>query len=156
MLMHRCLFLLSFLLFEGCKGTGHNGEIASEYKRIFPKLDGLNVVDSIELIRIPYACDCPDWKKYNAYRTDTGVSYSDTNNFYIESTGNEDFVGKMERPFVRVMLYGKIDTLRRYPKNANFIDPDPPMGRVFIYSAYSIIDSGVVYTFGASDTSEIP
>ena len=149
------IFLLSIII-VGCKHTNNAKTPITEYKRTYPDLDGLYIVDSMELIRIPYACDCPDWKKYRAYMTDTGVSYSDTNNFYIEPAGNQDPVNKIDRSFTRVMLYGKIDTHRRYPKNADFMDPDPPVGRVFIYSAYSIIDSGKVYTFSAADTSETP
>jgi hypothetical protein len=75
------------------------------------------------------------------HRSDTSHAIFDDRKYgyYVEPAGTDDPLDSLIHNYTRVILYGRIDTAMRYPKNAKFIDPDPPAGKVFIYCAYRVL-----------------
>lgn len=101
--------------------------------------------DTIDLIFMAYACDCPDWLNFNDYKKN---NYSNTNlhGYYIEAADKKLIID--ERLFVSgniVRFIGREYKELCYPDNANFIDPNPPKGRVFRYYSFKFLRPFVVW-----------
>lgn len=145
----RYSLLYIVLLLAACRH--HSAEPAGPLQIVDAKCD---IRDSADVTYIAYACDCPDWVETAAHDSfyikgyDTVLTMQFDNRkhgYYVEPAGDNDPLDSITRNSARVILYGRIDTGMRYPKNAKFIDPDPPTGKVFIYCAYRVLDRGDDY-----------
>jgi hypothetical protein len=89
-----------------------------------------------------YACDCPRWVLRSL--VDRPIDDKDRNDqtYYIEPSGSYDPLDSLHSVGMTLMFYGHLDTAERYPKNATFIDGDPPLSKVFVYCGYRVIDAG--------------
>jgi hypothetical protein len=105
-----------------------------------------NELDTLDLIYMQYACDCPDWviiDKYKEFEANKKSELWDLNkfSFYIEPA--VDQVAVPDEFFLShntIRLIGKEYDRLGYPKNPNFMDPNPPKGRVFRYYSYEVLE----------------
>ncbi|MBS1619509.1 MAG: hypothetical protein JST76_13375 [Bacteroidetes bacterium] len=107
----------------------------------------LDLHDTISLWFAHYASDCPAWTAASfAGKEDESSDkyYAELNehSYYIEAAGNNDPLDSIHNVGMTLVFYGHLDTVKRYPKNAHFIDPDPPLGKVFVYAGYKVLDAG--------------
>lgn len=100
-------------------------------------------LDTLELMYIAFACDCQKWvikEDYEAYykgERGEGVFDLDKYGYYVES--GIDTLGNL--PFgKKVRFYGKLRSDFDWPKNADFIDDNPPKGKVFTYYKFEMIE----------------
>ena len=97
-------------------------------------------IDTLDLIDMHFACDCPNWRYADSANRNDFLE----KDFYIEP-GDE----KLKLPGClqtgRVQFIGREYGGKGYPKNPQFMDPNPPMGRVFKYYAYKIYKPFTVY-----------
>ena len=94
------------------------------------------VLDTLELMYVAYACDCQKWvieHDYEAYyrgERGQGVFDLDQYGYYIEP----GIPGMKEIPYSgRIRFYGKLRSNNDWPADADFIDDDPPKGKVLTY-----------------------
>ena len=96
-------------------------------------------LDTIDLIFMAYACDCPDWLNFNEYKK-THYPNTNINSYYIEAADSSLIID--QRLFVSgniVRFIGREYKELCYPDNARFIDPNPPKGKVFRYYSYKLL-----------------
>lgn len=140
-----CVFLFCIYLFH-VYTVNHN----QKYLPIVNK-----GIDSLRLICIMYACDCPNWVDYNKYmknEEDINLNKEQFNttfddSYYIE---REDLgLGNclVEQNGMVVDFFGKLDTFKRLSKENIYMDPNPIKGKVVIYTDYKIIDKGFPKTY---------
>jgi hypothetical protein len=125
------------------------------YQKQIPALSQTQVGwDTLELMYIPYACDCQDWVDIAAYENyessvnDTLLSTFNSQEFsyYLEPINSSvELDPTLFTSHNQVRFIGKFRTQKGWPNNANFQDPDPPMGKVFTYYAYEVILPARVY-----------
>lgn len=101
-----------------------------------------NTVDTLELMYAAYACDCPQWIDPNAYQgSDNNVTFDQQEySYYIEAAHSE-----LELDW-HMLIYGNIIRFigeqyieLGYPAHFEFVDPNPPKGKVFRYYKYEIL-----------------
>lgn len=111
-------------------------------------------IDTIELMYIPFACDCPHWvvaAEYNRVdrhnsvkknnQSDNFVEFNNAEySYYIEPACKElklpDYVC-VNRNIIR--FTGRSYNQTRYPADADFMDPNPPKAKVLRYYGYEIL-----------------
>lgn len=127
---------------DKCLITMKDGTILIDYDT---KTGLKNELDTLELIYIQYACDCPQWvilKEYERITASYPYDQIELNkySFYIEPAVSEIkipddvFLAKN-----KIRLIGKEYVSNGYPKDPDFMDPNPPKGRVFRYYSYEIL-----------------
>jgi len=101
-----------------------------------------NKIDTLELIYMQYACDCPQWVILQEHDKIT-KSYPydqrelDKFSFYIEpATQSLELPEELYESGKIIKLIGKEYIGTGYPQNPKFMDPNPPKGRVFRYYSY--------------------
>lgn len=131
-------------------------------------------IDTIELMYIAFACDCPRWvvaAEYNRIDslnngkhrdpTDNFVEFNDAEfSYYLEPADKKltlpDYV---EVNGNRIRFTGRKYLKSGYPANADFMDPNPTKGNVFRYYGYEIIKPFKVWgpqvSSGEADNSVI-
>ncbi|HPB02382.1 MAG TPA: hypothetical protein PLZ67_05455 [Bacteroidales bacterium] len=113
-----------------------------------------NRIDTIELMYILFACDCPHWVVASEYNRVDSLNYGNkkipsdnyfefnnaTYSYYIEPACKElmlpDYV------FVNgniIRFSGRSYIKSGYPADSDFMDPNPPKGKVFRYYGYEIL-----------------
>ncbi|MEO5643491.1 MAG: hypothetical protein ABIQ40_03505 [Bacteroidia bacterium] len=105
-------------------------------------------IDTIDMRDLRWACDCPNWR----YADSTRQDFSGGNDFYIEPA---DETLRLPEHLMnpRVQFIGREYPGPGYPKNPEFMDPNPPKGRVFRYYAYKIYKPFTVY--GPEENTEV-
>lgn len=127
--------------------------IDKEWKHKSSKLGKL---DTLDLMYISYACDCPNWVIPSEYEyaesLNKGTLYSLYEGFYLEPAhqsvaycDNSKIIGNLHLTGNIIRFIGKKYLEDGYPQNAHFIDPDPPKGKVFRYYAFEIQRPFVVW-----------
>lgn len=108
--------------------------------------DNTSNLDTLTLINLGYACECPDWFDYHVYeslgrdeRDKISHELDFQNSYYIERhDSNSLLCNDYSRRIVEFI--GKIDTTPRYSKDEDYQEPSPPKGKVFIYSSFRVIE----------------
>lgn len=103
----------------------------------------LDHLDTLDLIFMNYACDCPDWipvsDKKNGQQRDS-KSNSPHISYYIEpakQTVKLNSSYKIQGNIVRFI--GREYTNEGLPADSSFMDPHPPRDRIFRYYAYHVL-----------------
>lgn len=110
-------------------------------------LPGRNIMDSLdtlELVYMAYACDCPDWVTPgmdDLPSSDTAVM---NKSYYIEHGSNK----LNERFFVagnRVRFFGRLRSEQDWPQDAVFTSMNPSKGKVFTYYGFEVLRPATVW-----------
>ena len=110
-------------------------EYAKDVEALYPE------IDTIDLIDMRFACDCPNWR----YADSLKENYSGSKDFYLEPADEKLKLNDYLYPGQRIQFIGREYHGNGYPQNPQFEDPHPPMGRVFRYYAYKIYKPFKVY-----------
>jgi hypothetical protein len=98
-------------------------------------------LDTLELRDMRWACDCPNWRYADSI---TNYDFPQGKDFYIEPANK-----KLKLPehlnLARIQFIGREIPGIGYPQDPQFMDPNPPKGRVFRYYAYKIYKPFSVY-----------
>lgn len=126
-----------------------------------------NRIDTVELMYIAYACDCPHWVVASEYRRVDSLNYGknknptdayvDFNNaeysYYIEPASKELLLPEFICVNGNIIRFiGRTYIKSGYPADADFMDPNPPKGKVFRYYGYGIIRPYKVYGVEIGET----
>jgi hypothetical protein len=98
-------------------------------------------IDTIDMRDMRWACDCPNWRYADSVRQD----FSGANDFYIEPASPDLKLPEGLGIAARIRFIGREYIAHGYPEHPDFIDPDPPKGKVFRYYAYKIYKPFYVY-----------
>lgn len=122
---------------------------------IHEEIEGLNdKIDTIELMYVSYACDCPNWvnpveyqkaedlKDRSDLQSDSALLVFNQKEFayYIEPA-DEDLKINRKATYNRniVRFTGRSYKEPGYPDKVEFTDPNPPKGKVFRYYSFEIL-----------------
>lgn len=106
-------------------------------------ISGLNFrVDTLELMYAAFACDCQQWVDPIAYQSaDSNTTFDQQKySWYIEAAHPElalDWHVFVSGNIIRFIGKQYVDI--GYPERFEFIDPNPPKGKVFRYYKYEIV-----------------
>lgn len=122
---------------------------------IYQQIKGLNnKIDTLELMYVSYACDCPNWvdpveyEKAEALRGRSKIEsdsdmlmFIQKNYAYYIEPADEDLKINWKATYNRNMVrfIGRSYNESGYPDKAEFIDPNPPKGKVFRYYSFEIL-----------------
>lgn len=109
--------------------------------------------DTLTLIYLAFACDCPAWMEYEYFKKSYSASRAENSNdhanlYYIEPFCDEINLKNNEQYSNRVItkLVGKIDTNKRLPKDYSHDSPKNSQikWKTFVYSKFTILDSVIL------------
>ena len=123
------------------------------------KRNGLSqTIDTIELVDMRFACDCPSWfdslhysrkfsDKSNLDKLNINSKNFQENCYYLEPAEQQlDLTSISFLPRTRVKVIGRKYNIKKIPSNNLLQDPNPITGNVFRYYGFEIIKPFMVYS----------
>ena len=101
-------------------------------------------LDTIELSYHNFACDCPRWYDEVLAPKEPTSEMSPSYAYYLEPASGELELTDLIRQCT-VRLIGRHYKAKGFPKNVEFMDPNPPAGNVFRYYSYEMLSPTIIW-----------
>lgn len=106
------------------------------------------LIDTLEVIYMQYACDCPQWLDKCLYPNDS-ISIAAVVGIYLEPSSKDIKIDdELKLTANKFRVKGYLRTSYGLPDTEEFLTDYPPLGKVFVYYQWEIIKPYIRYVNG--------